>query len=47
MGVLQIVTAARRLFPGEIRERFAIVGHSQGGQAACSRPTTPQAGSKG
>ncbi|MYR93268.1 MULTISPECIES: alpha/beta hydrolase family protein [unclassified Streptomyces] len=34
MGVLDIVTAARRLFPGEIGERFAIVGHSQGGQAA-------------
>ncbi|WP_411080599.1 alpha/beta hydrolase family protein [Streptomyces sp. cmx-18-6] len=34
MGVLDIVTAARKLFPGEIGERFAIVGHSQGGQAA-------------
>ncbi|MFJ8403657.1 alpha/beta hydrolase family protein [Streptomyces microflavus] len=34
MGVLDIVTAARRLFPGEIGERFAVVGHSQGGQAA-------------
>ncbi|MDT0491233.1 alpha/beta hydrolase [Streptomyces sp. NPDC012600] len=34
MGVLDIVTAARRLFPGEIGERYAVVGHSQGGQAA-------------
>ncbi|MFF2720221.1 hypothetical protein [Streptomyces sp. NPDC058011] len=34
MGVLDIVTTARRLFPGEIGKRFAIVGHSQGGQAA-------------
>ncbi|MCD9901767.1 lipase family protein [Streptomyces sp. MT29] len=34
MGVLDIVTAARRLFPGEIGVRFAIAGHSQGGQAA-------------
>ncbi|MEU1170282.1 alpha/beta hydrolase family protein [Streptomyces microflavus] len=34
MGVLDIVTAARRLFSGEVGERFAVVGHSQGGQAA-------------
>lgn len=33
-GVLDIVLAARRLFPGAIGEKYAIVGHSQGGQAA-------------
>ena len=33
-GVLDIVHTARRLFPGQIAERYAIVGHSQGGQAA-------------
>ncbi|MFD4690945.1 alpha/beta hydrolase family protein [Streptomyces sp. NPDC058463] len=33
-GVLDIVLAARRLFPDAIGEKFAIVGHSQGGQAA-------------
>lgn len=33
-GVLDIVLAARRLFPGAIAETYAIVGHSQGGQAA-------------
>lgn len=33
-GVLDIVHTTRRLFPGQISERYAIVGHSQGGQAA-------------
>ncbi len=33
-GVLDIVLAARRLFPDLISDRYAIVGHSQGGQAA-------------
>src|SRR6476646_3800537 len=33
-GVLDIVSAARRLFSTRICSRFAIVGHSQGGQAA-------------
>jgi pimeloyl-ACP methyl ester carboxylesterase len=33
-GVLDIVRAARRLFGARISPRFAIVGHSQGGQAA-------------
>lgn len=33
-GVLDIVLAARRLFPGAIGKKFAVVGHSQGGQAA-------------
>jgi len=33
-GVLDIVRAARRLFSTRICSRFAIVGHSQGGQAA-------------
>ncbi|MFF1874872.1 alpha/beta hydrolase family protein [Kitasatospora herbaricolor] len=33
-GVLDIVLAARRLFRGRIGEKYAIVGHSQGGQAA-------------
>jgi hypothetical protein len=33
-AVLDIVVAARRLFEGIIGDRFAIVGHSQGGQAA-------------
>ncbi|NJP99886.1 lipase family protein [Streptomyces zingiberis] len=33
-AVLDIVRAARRLFPGRLARRFAIVGHSQGGQAA-------------
>ena len=33
-GVLDIVRAARRLFGTRISARFAIVGHSQGGQAA-------------
>ncbi|MGV9264906.1 alpha/beta hydrolase family protein [Kitasatospora sp. NPDC003701] len=33
-GVLDIVLAARRLFRGAIGEKYAIVGHSQGGQAA-------------
>ncbi|MFI6341138.1 alpha/beta fold hydrolase [Streptomyces sp. NPDC050535] len=33
-GVLDIVLAARRIFRGAIGEKFAIVGHSQGGQAA-------------
>jgi Secretory lipase len=33
-GVLDIVQTARRLFPGQISGRYAIVGHSQGGQAA-------------
>ncbi|GII04900.1 alpha/beta hydrolase family protein [Planobispora takensis] len=32
--VLDIVHTARRLFPGQISGRYAIVGHSQGGQAA-------------
>jgi pimeloyl-ACP methyl ester carboxylesterase len=33
-GVLDIVLAARLLFGRRIADRFAIVGHSQGGQAA-------------
>lgn len=33
-GVLDIVMTARRLFPGAIADKYAIVGHSQGGQAA-------------
>ncbi|MCM2416824.1 alpha/beta hydrolase [Streptomyces sp. RKAG293] len=33
-GVLDIVLTARRLFRGAIGEEYAIVGHSQGGQAA-------------
>lgn len=33
-GVLDIVLAARSLFRGAIGEKYAIVGHSQGGQAA-------------
>jgi hypothetical protein len=33
-GVLDVVRAARRVFGGSISKRFAIVGHSQGGQAA-------------
>lgn len=33
-GVLDVVRAARRLFGTRISSRFAIVGHSQGGQAA-------------
>ncbi|MGW8375505.1 alpha/beta fold hydrolase [Streptomyces sp. ODS28] len=33
-AALDIVSAARRLFPDELSERFALVGHSQGGQAA-------------
>ncbi len=33
-GVLDIVLAARRLFMGAVGEKYAIVGHSQGGQAA-------------
>ena len=33
-AVLDIVTAARRLFGDQVAPRFAIVGHSQGGQAA-------------
>lgn len=33
-GILDIVLAARQLYPGEISNRLAIVGHSQGGQAA-------------
>ena len=33
-GVLDIVRTARRLFETRISPRFAIVGHSQGGQAA-------------
>ncbi|MEV6428173.1 alpha/beta fold hydrolase [Nocardia sp. NPDC051463] len=33
-GVLDIVETTRRLFPRVISEKFAIVGHSQGGQAA-------------
>ncbi|MDJ0347134.1 alpha/beta hydrolase [Streptomyces sp. H10-C2] len=33
-GVLDIVLTARRLFEDRIGDRFAIVGHSQGGQAA-------------
>lgn len=33
-GVLDIVRAARSLFGASISSRFAIVGHSQGGQAA-------------
>ncbi|SEM44952.1 Secretory lipase [Stigmatella aurantiaca] len=32
-GILDIVRAARQLYP-ELSHRFAIVGHSQGGQAA-------------
>jgi pimeloyl-ACP methyl ester carboxylesterase len=33
-GVLDIVRAARHLFGSSVSDRFAIVGHSQGGQAA-------------
>jgi pimeloyl-ACP methyl ester carboxylesterase len=33
-GVLDIVQAARNLFGSQLSDRFAIVGHSQGGQAA-------------
>jgi pimeloyl-ACP methyl ester carboxylesterase len=33
-GVLDIVRAARHLFGPSVSDRFAIVGHSQGGQAA-------------
>lgn len=33
-GVLDMVHTTRRLFPDQISERYAIVGHSQGGQAA-------------
>ncbi|WP_069161456.1 alpha/beta hydrolase family protein [Nocardia altamirensis] len=33
-GVLDIVETTRRLFPEVISPKFAIVGHSQGGQAA-------------
>jgi alpha-beta hydrolase superfamily lysophospholipase len=33
-GVLDIVRAAQRLFESKISSRMAIVGHSQGGQAA-------------
>jgi pimeloyl-ACP methyl ester carboxylesterase len=33
-GVLDIVRAARRMFGPAVSKRFAIVGHSQGGQAA-------------
>lgn len=33
-GILDIVLAARQLYPGKIATRFQIVGHSQGGQAA-------------
>jgi pimeloyl-ACP methyl ester carboxylesterase len=33
-GVLDIVLTARRLFAGAIGKKYAIVGHSQGGQAA-------------
>ncbi|WP_438000725.1 lipase family protein [Sorangium sp. So ce185] len=33
-GILDIALAARRLFPAELSRKLAIVGHSQGGQAA-------------
>lgn len=33
-GILDIVLAARQLYPTKIGTRFQIVGHSQGGQAA-------------
>lgn len=33
-GVLDIVRAARHMFGRSVSDRFAIVGHSQGGQAA-------------
>jgi pimeloyl-ACP methyl ester carboxylesterase len=33
-AALDIVLAARRLFGDELSDRFALVGHSQGGQAA-------------
>jgi len=33
-GALDIILAARQLHPGVFSNRFAIVGHSQGGQAA-------------
>ena len=33
-GILDIVLAARRLYPAELSKRMVIVGHSQGGQAA-------------
>ncbi|MCU1647387.1 MAG: Secretory lipase [Nocardia sp.] len=33
-GVLDIVETTRRLFPGAVSDQYAIVGHSQGGQAA-------------
>jgi pimeloyl-ACP methyl ester carboxylesterase len=33
-GILDIVRAAHKLHPGKLSKRFAIVGHSQGGQAA-------------
>ncbi|WNG47133.1 alpha/beta fold hydrolase [Archangium minus] len=33
-GILDMVRAAHKLHPGKLSKRFAIVGHSQGGQAA-------------
>ncbi|WP_437746867.1 lipase family protein [Sorangium sp. So ce1504] len=33
-GILDIARAARRLYPAELSKKLAIVGHSQGGQAA-------------
>ena len=33
-GILDIVLAVRRLYPDRLSNRLAIVGHSQGGQAA-------------
>jgi hypothetical protein len=33
-GILDIVLAARQLYPDQLSNRLAIVGHSQGGQAA-------------
>jgi len=47
-GVLDIVRAARNLYPDVLSTKFAIVGHSQGGQAAlfaAARATQRLAGS--
>ncbi|MCK8503245.1 alpha/beta fold hydrolase [Myxococcus fulvus] len=33
-GVLDSVVAAHKLYPGKLSKKYAIVGHSQGGQAA-------------
>ena len=43
-GILDIVLAVRRLYPDRLSNRLAIVGHSQGGQAALFGRTTRPSG---